>query len=155
MKINIIFGTEAGDSELTAEDIAEAISDRYDVSVENMTDVDVEAIDIDAFYMVVCSTYGEGELPMSAKPFFDALSEQRPDLRELRYAVLGRGDSTYKNTYSRGSEIINELLLELGATRIGEYGRHDASDWNAPADLAVQWANSVVEVLESASERVS
>jgi MioC protein len=158
MKIRIIFGTESGDSELTAEDISDALSDRFDVSVENMADVDVDDLGADdlgadVLHLVVCSTYGEGDLPASAKPFHAALSAARPDLSGLRYAVLGRGDSTYHNTYSRGSEHIDEILRELGATRVGEYGRDDAGDWNAPPDLAVQWAEGVVAAL--AAERVA
>lgn len=108
MKINIIFGTESGFAELDADDIAEAVGDRFEATVEDMSDVDVHGLDRDAFYLVICSTYGEGELPVSAKPFYDALSEHRPDLTGLRYAVLGRGDSTYQSTYSRGSELVDE-----------------------------------------------
>jgi MioC protein len=149
MRISIIYGTESGESELVAEDIADQLADRHEVTVENMEDVDVDAIDTEAVYLIVCSTHGEGELPLSARPFHAALSARRPDLSALRYAVLGRGDRTYADTYSRGSEHIDELLTELGATRVGEYGREDASDWNAPEDLAVRWAKGVVEVLES------
>ncbi|SDS48675.1 MioC protein [Brevibacterium sandarakinum] len=148
MKINIIFGTESGESEFVADDIAEALSKRFDVSVENMKDVDVDAIDFHAFYLVVCSTYGEGDMPSSAEPFHRALSAGRPDLSMLQYAMFGRGDSTYAETYSQGSEHVDRLLTELGATRVGEYGREDAGDWDTPEDIAVQWAEVVVKVRE-------
>jgi MioC protein len=151
VKINIIFGTESGESELKAEEIAEVLEGEYETSIENMSDVDIAAIDVDAFYIVVCSTYGEGDLPHSAIPFHAALSAERPDLSRLHYAILGRGDRSYPNTYSRGSEHIDELLRELGATRVGEYGRDDAGDWNAPADLAAQWARSVVPFIPVAA----
>jgi MioC protein len=149
MDLHVIYGTESGGGELTAEDIAEALSDRFTTTSTNMSDVDITTLDSSAFYVVVCSTYGEGELPFSAKPFFDALSAERPDLSGLRYAVFGRGDSAYLKTYSRGSEIIDELLTELGAERVGEYGRHDAGDWDVDDDLAIDWANGVVEEIEA------
>lgn len=152
MKINIIFGTESGESEFVADDISEALSERFDVSVENMKDVEIDAIDLYALYVVVCSTYGEGDMPSSAEPFHKALTASRPDLSSLRYAMFGRGDSTYAETYSQGSEHIDRLLAELGATRVGEYGREDAGDWDTPDDIAVQWAEEVIEVLESEDE---
>ncbi|HKP06108.1 MAG TPA: flavodoxin domain-containing protein [Microbacterium sp.] len=149
MKVNIIFGTESGESELKAEEISEALGDEFDTTIENMADVDTTALDTDAFCIVVCSTYGEGDLPHSAIPFHEALTAQRPDLSGLKYAVFGRGDRSYANTYSRGSEHIDELLRELGADRVGEYGRDDAGDWNAPADLAAQWTRSIVPFIRN------
>lgn len=146
MKVHVVFGTESGEGELTAEDIAADLSGRFDIAVTNLSDIDADAIDTDAFYIVVCSTYGEGELPYSAQPFHAALLASRPDLTGLRYAMYGRGDSAYLATYSRGSEIIDELLTDLGAMRVGEYGRHDASDWGVAPDHAIVWANSVLEV---------
>ena len=147
MKIKILYGTESGGGELTAEDIAESISSRFEVEVENMADVDVLTLDPNNFYLMICSTYGEGELPYSAQPFHAGLLEQRPDLVGLRYAMFGRGDSAYLKTYSRGSEIIDEVLTSLGAERIGEYGRHDASDMTVTDQLAIDWADSVLELL--------
>lgn len=147
MKIKILYGTESGGGELTAEDIAESISSRFEVEVANMADVDVLTLDPSNFYLMICSTYGEGELPYSAQPFHAGLLEQRPDLVGLRYAMFGRGDSAYLKTYSRGSEIIDEVLTSLGAERIGEYGRHDASDMTVTDQLAIDWADSVLELL--------
>lgn len=147
MKIKILYGTESGGGELTAEDIAESISSRFEVEVANMADVDVLTLDPNNFYLMICSTYGEGELPYSAQPFHAGLLENRPDLVGLRYAMFGRGDSAYLKTYSRGSEIIDEVLTSLGAERIGEYGRHDASDMTVTDQLAIDWADSVLELL--------
>jgi len=154
VKVNIVFGTESGNAELAADDIAGALSARFETNVNDMQDVDVERIDTGAFYVVVCSTYGEGELPATAQPFHDALVAARPDLSGLRYAVFGLGDSTYTQTYSHGSEIIDALLREFGATRVGEYGRHDAADWEQPQDLAQQWAEGIAPEIERAAEQV-
>ena len=145
MKINILFGTESGGGELTAEDIADSLSTLHETNIQNMSDADVKALDKDAFYLMICSTYGEGELPYSAQPFHAALLREKPDLSGLRYAMFGRGDSAYLKTYSRGSEIIDETLQSLGATRVGEYGRHDASDMSVTDELAISWANAVIE----------
>jgi MioC protein len=148
MKINIIYGTESGGGELSAEDIAAALNDQHEVAVTNMSDVRVGDLDTSSLYLVICSTYGEGELPFSAQPFHAELSKARPDLSGLHYAMFGRGDTAYLKTYSRGGDIISALLADLGATRIGEFGRHDAGDWSVDDSLAIDWGLAAVKVYE-------
>ena len=140
----ILFGTESGNAELVADDLLDIIGP--DGSSLDMSDFDISDFASDTFYLVVCSTHGEGELPSSAKPFFAALQEETPDLTGIRYAMFGLGNSSYEN-YSHGSEIIDEQLSALGATRIGEYGRHDAVDGSLPNDEAVLWLNGVLQTV--------
>ncbi|MGO1543460.1 MAG: flavodoxin domain-containing protein [Gulosibacter sp.] len=149
MTVKIYFGTESGNSEMVAFDIADA----HGAQAEDLSDVEVESLSPEHFYLIVCSTHGEGELPQSAVPFMDALGSSRPDLTGLRYAMFGLGDSTYPN-YSKGSEHIDTLFAELGAERIGEYGRHDAAGREDVSELALVWAAQVVEQHEAARHAV-
>jgi MioC protein len=141
--IVILFGTESGNAEFAAEDIASSLGDSRHVRVVDMTDFDLDEFDPENFYILISSTHGEGEVPSGAKPFVDALNAESPDLTGIEFAVFGLGDSTYEH-YSRGSEVIAEKLIELGAKRVGEYGRHDASDGTLPNDSAVEWAEALV-----------
>lgn len=140
-KVVILFGTESGNAELVAEDVAAEL--RGDAMVVDMTDFDIEDFTSENFYLVVCSTHGDGELPSGARPLLTALVAARPDLGGIRYSVFGLGDSSY-DTYSHGSEIIDDLFTELGAERVGVYGRHDASDGSLPNDDAVEWSRTLV-----------
>jgi MioC protein len=107
-----------------------------------MTDFDVSEFSADNFYVLISSTHGEGEVPSGARPFIESLNSETPDLSGVEFAVFGLGDSTYEH-YSRGSEIIEEKLRQLGATRHGVYGRHDASDGSLPNDAAVEWVREL------------
>lgn len=140
----ILFGTESGNAELVADDLIDVIGS--DASALDMSDFDIGDFTSDTFYLVVCSTHGEGELPSSAKPFATALQAKSPDLGGIRYAIFGLGNSSYDN-YSHGSEIIDEQLTALGASRIGEYGRHDAADGSLPNDEAIIWLNGVLQAV--------
>ncbi|NQX13435.1 flavodoxin domain-containing protein [Microbacteriaceae bacterium VKM Ac-2855] len=137
----ILFGTESGNAEMVAEDLEAEIAG--EVRVEDMTDFELDALSADDFYIIVCSTHGDGELPTGARPFYAALQAETPDLADVTYAVFGLGDSSYE-TYSHGSEIIDEKLTELGAHRVGVYGRHDASDGSLPNDTAIEWVRELV-----------
>ena len=142
-KVVILFGTESGNAEFAAEDMAAEITDR-EVEVFDMTDFNVEDLSPDNFYLVICSTHGEGDPPSGAVPMLQALESQAPDLTGVEYAMFGLGDSSYEN-YSKGSEHIDEKLAALGAKRVGEYGRHDAHTGTLPNSSAVDWTNRVLE----------
>jgi len=144
--VTILFGTESGNAEFAAEDMAAEVKDR-EVEVIDMTDFDTESFSNETLYLIICSTHGEGDLPSGALPMFESLQLERPDLGGIEYAVFGLGDSSYEN-YSKGSEHIDTILSALGATRIGEYGRHDAHTGTLPNDLAVAWIKGILVLTE-------
>ncbi|MGX1808292.1 flavodoxin domain-containing protein [Nocardia sp. NPDC055321] len=142
MRVVILFGSELGTSELVAEAIADELSG-HDVSVFDMLDFDPDDLDTGDFHIVVCSTYGDGELPTGAEPFFNALDATAPDLTGLRFAVFGLGDIIYGDTFNRGGEIAAEKLAARGAIQVGEHARHDSSTDIKPKDMACEWARTL------------
>ncbi|MEV6322524.1 flavodoxin domain-containing protein [Nocardia sp. NPDC051787] len=140
MHVVILFGTEMGTAESAADSIAAELSGGHDVSVHDMTDFDIDDLDVRDFHVIVCSTYGDGDLPTGAEPFADALDRHAPELTGLRFAVFGLGDTVYGDTFNRGGEIMAEKLIACGATQVGEHARHDASTEIRVADMAQQWA---------------
>jgi MioC protein len=143
LKIIILFGTESGNAELIADEIAEALANRFPVATRDMSEADPMELSPGDFHIVICSTHGEGELPSGAVPFAAALDRDPPDLHGIRYAMFGLGDRSYDH-YSRGSEIIDERLRGAGAERVGSYGRYDASSQDDPVQLACEWAFDVL-----------
>lgn len=145
MKFTVLFGTESGNSELIAEDLGAKLREtEADVEVQDLQDVDPATLTTERFYLVVCSTHGDGDLPNSALPFAEAFDAAMPDLTGVRYAMFGLGDSFYEATHSQGSEHIDRRFAAQGAVRIGEYGRHDASSMDFGSDLALAWLPGVV-----------
>lgn len=146
MKITVLYGTESGNSELIAEDLGAKLRETVDqVEVFDLQDFDPAELNAETFYFVVCSTHGEGDLPNTAIPFAEAFDAVQPDLTGVRYAMFGLGDSFYEETYSQGSEHIDRRFAEHGAERVGDYGRHDASSWDLPSDVALEWLPGVLE----------
>ena len=147
--LTILFGTESGGAELVAEELRRALGDGADIEVADLADSSPTALDRGRTHIVVCSTYGDGEVPTAARPFHEALAGVRPDLAGLKYAVFGMGDRSYTKTYSRGSELIDEALAACGASRIGEYGRHDAGGPIPAAEAAVEWLQGILAEAEA------
>ena len=151
MKITVLFGTESGNSELIANDIAaEAGSAGHETTVFDLQDFDPANFTPSEFYVVVCSTHGEGDLPNTALPFAEAFDADPPAMDGIKYAVFGLGDTFYEETYSRGSEHLDARFSAQGAKRVGEYGRHDASGWDLGSDVALAWLPAILEAAEAA-----
>ncbi|PRI11522.1 flavodoxin domain-containing protein [Leucobacter massiliensis] len=146
MKFTVLYGTESGNSELIAEDLGTTLRESFDdVEVIDLQRFDPADLTPERFYLVVCSTHGEGDPPNTALPFIEAFDAAPPRLDGVRYAMFGLGDTFYEETYSQGSEHIDRRFTEQGAERVGEYGRHDASSWDLGSDVALEWLPGVLE----------
>ncbi|MEO0569744.1 MAG: flavodoxin domain-containing protein [Pseudomonadota bacterium] len=145
MKVEFLHGTETGTAEIVCEDLEEAVSDRVDTKVTSLEDMDVSSFQDDTLYVVVCSTFGSGDLPSTAEPFFDALKGTKPDLSHVRFAMFGLGDKTFGETYNQGSEKLAEALIECKAQMVGERGMADASSADMPEEVALPWLEGILE----------
>ncbi|WP_327149690.1 flavodoxin domain-containing protein [Nocardia sp. NBC_01329] len=142
MRIVVLFGSEMGTAEKVAEAVAEELNE-HQITVFDMSEFDITELDPEIFHIIVCSTYGEGDLPTGAEPFFEALEAHRPDLTALRFAVFGLGDSVYDNTFNRGGEIAAAKLTALGGVQLGDHARHDASTEIKPAAMGREWSRTL------------
>lgn len=95
--INIIFGTESGNSERVAK-IAHATAQTLglDSALIDMGQFQVSSLQDMKQVMLICSTNGEGDMPMNAEAAWaDAQKQTDLKLPDVKYAVLALGDSDY------------------------------------------------------------
>ncbi|MBB6123090.1 flavodoxin domain-containing protein [Sphingobium subterraneum] len=148
LEITILVATMGGTAELAAEEIANYIEDSGGsakiVRMENATPATLAQ---GGLFVICSSTYGTGEVPDNGKPFYAALTHERPDLSEVRYGVMALGDSIYPNTFAFGGKKFDALFSELGATRIGDICIHDARGKIYPEDAAIEWAEAWLEAV--------
>lgn len=143
--VTVLFGTESGGAELVAEELHRAFGEDADAEVHDLAHVMPGDLETERLYVIICSTYGDGEVPTAARGFHEALrADLPPALVGVQYAMFGMGDRSYEKTYSRGSEIIDEALTACGAKRIGDYGRHDAGGPMPAAEAAIDWVAGVL-----------
>ena len=153
MKLTLLVGTMTGTAQLVAQEL-ELVWDDGDTQVETllMDKLDAGVFEREGPFLVVTSTYGQGDVPDNAKALFEDLKAKRPDLSRVRYGVFGLGDKTYAETFNFGGKRFDELLAELGARRIGERVQHDASSGTLPEEMAVDWAEGWLAQAREASE---
>ena len=145
MKIAIYYGTETGNAEMLAEDIATELEDAHDTTVADLAETAPEALKAAELNVIVCSSYDDGDFPASAKPFVEKLNAENPDLSGVRFAIFGLGDSEYEATYGFGSMKLADLLVARGATTLGDRIVHDAAGDDLPEDLALPWLAGILE----------
>jgi len=140
MELTLLVGTMTGTAQLVAQEL-ELVWDDGEMKVQTllMDQLDASVFGRPGVFLVVTSTYGQGDVPDNAKSFYEDLKARRPDLSRVRYGVFGLGDRTYAETFNFGGKRFDELLSELGAQRIGERVQHDASSGVLPEEMAAEW----------------
>lgn len=151
MKLILLVGTMTGTAQLVAQEL-ELVWDDDENQVETllMDKLDASVFQRDGVFLLVTSTYGQGDVPDNAKGFLEDLKAKRPDLSQLRYGVFGLGDRTYAETFNFGGKRFDDLLQELGAQRIGTRVQHDASSGVLPEEMAVEWGEGWLALAKEA-----
>lgn len=150
-RLTILYGSQTGNSKKVALQTADLARQRglTDVVVQDMNDYAGRTLQTERRLLVVVSTQGEGDAPISAEDLHQFLGSSRaPKLPELRYAVLALGDRSYLQFCQTGQEF-DERLAALGAQRLVERVDCDV-DFQEPAR---QWAEKVLaELLAEAQQ---
>ena len=149
MKLQFLFGTETGNSEMLCEDMVAELGAGFDCDIANLADVDPTALDRSVFHIFVTSTYGNGDLPSQAVAFETAMEADAPDLKGLSFAIFGLGDQVFAETFAHGSERLAKLLVSAGATMVGTRGIHDASSLEMPEDVGLPWLSGIIAEVQA------
>jgi len=148
-KITILIGTMTGTAQLCAQEMELALGDAETrVEALLMDNLDASVFDREGVFLICTSTYGQGDVPDNARALYEDLQRKRPDLSKLRYGVFGLGDRTYAETFNYGGKRFDDILTELGASRVGERYKHDASSGVLPEETAVEWCQDWVSKLQ-------
>jgi len=116
--IQVLYGTQTGNSEELARETAKKLSDiGLPVRVCDMEEFNTDKLKEIKILLVIVSTDGDGELPLMAEDLFEFLHNEAPPLNHLSYSVLGLGDTAYIEFCKAGKDF--DILLEkLGGDRI-------------------------------------
>ena len=137
--LSLITGSTLGGAEYVADHLAELLeNDNHQTKIINQAQL--KYLDQRTIWLIICSTHGAGEYPDNFHPFAQNLEQQKPDLSQLKFAVIGLGDSNY-DTFCAAGKKIEHLLLSLGANKIGERLDIDVAVTAVPEEAAEEWFN--------------
>ncbi|MGI2024958.1 FMN-binding protein MioC [Shewanella glacialipiscicola] len=136
-KVEVIVGTTLGSAEYVADEImAQLIEQGHQVQVY-LTPT-LHEIDTHALWIIVSSTHGAGDLPDNIQPFFNEITEQKPDLSQVNFALCAIGDSSY-DTFCQGPEKLISAIQECDAKAFVDKIQIDVQLDPVPEDPALAW----------------
>lgn len=114
--LTVLYGSQTGNAKGVAKQYAEQFkATGYQVKLTNIADFKPKQIKDLTHLVIVVSTHGEGEPPDDALQFHEFLaSKKAPKVPNLKYAVLGLGDSSYE-FFCQTAKDFDERLSKLGA----------------------------------------
>jgi uncharacterized iron-regulated membrane protein/flavodoxin len=138
----ILYGTVTGNAEALANKLAASLRrGGITAQVRDMADCRPNLLNEANCVLIVTSTYGNGEPPDDAAPFWEAVVYgDGLNLRGVKFSVLSLGNTTYDHFCKCGREL-DAALERHGAIRF--YPRVDCDvDYDTPAAL---WMTGVVD----------
>lgn len=148
-KLTIIYASQTGNAKGVAETLKEEAT-AAGIAVELFSAGDYKGKNLAkaTYVIIVASTHGEGEAPDDAIELHEFLqSKKAPKLPDLRYAVIGLGDSSYEY-FCQTAKDFDGFLSKLGAQPMLDRLDCDV-DYDAPA---AEWR---AKALDKARETLS
>lgn len=148
-RLTILYGSQTGNAKRVAESLSERIAGQgIEVRLVRADRYATRELKDERMLYIVMSTQGDGDPPDDSLAFVEFLNGRRaPKLQQLKYAVLGLGDSSYP-FFCGIAQSLDQRLSQLGAQRLHETGLADldidtvAQPWrDAAVALAVQTLN--------------
>ncbi len=141
----MLYGSVTGTAEMLAHKLAAALRRAgHAVRVRDMAHCEPHVLAQASCVLLVVSTYGDGEPPDDAVPFWQSVVHDNGfDLRGVKFSVLALGNTTFDHFCRCGREF-DAALARHGAIRI--YPRVDCDvDYEAPAK---RWLDGVLAHLQ-------
>lgn len=149
----VLYGSQTGTAQEVAERIGrEARRHFFMPTVQPMDDCPVDSIRNESLVVFVAATTGQGDDPDNMRSFFKALWAQRKNrqlLSNLKFGVLGLGDSSYQK-FNYAAKRLNNLLVYLGGQPLLKIGlgddQHDLGPEFVIDPWLENWWNKVLEL---------
>lgn len=125
-RLTVLYGSQTGNARREAEKLVDAAKAAgLNVRLLRTDAYATRELASERLLYVVISTQGEGDPPDDAIGFVEFLGGKRaPKLPELKFAVLGLGDTSYAE-FCGIARKIDARLAELGAQRVSDLGQAD------------------------------
>ncbi len=143
--IHIITGSTLGAAEYVGDHLSDLLqAQSLETTIHNQPVFD--EIPATGTWLIITSTHGAGDYPDNIQPFITALQNTPPNTKDLKFAVVAIGDSSYDTFCAAGKHAYN-LLEDIGATPVSDCFTIDIQEHSVPEDAAEEWLKTVIHQL--------
>ncbi|HEY0230010.1 MAG TPA: assimilatory sulfite reductase (NADPH) flavoprotein subunit [Dokdonella sp.] len=155
-RLTIVYGSQTGNAKRLAEKLArEAEGAGLGVRLLRADAYPQRELKNERLLAIVISTQGDGDPPDDARGLVEFLAGKRaPPLPDLKFAVLGLGDSSYPQFCAIGRKL-DARLAELGASRLAVAGEADLDIETVATPWLDRTLSAAREALKASSPRAA
>lgn len=146
-QVKIFFGGNSGTCEGFAQNMETSLSNHGVTAEIDGLDSATENLSTEVINLIITASY-EGQPPDNARKFVSWLENLKKNgksdtLKDVKYSVMGVGNSDWTSTFHRIPKLVDELMQELGAETIAPIGLSNVkTDLIGPFE---EWEGTVVE----------
>lgn len=113
--INILFGSETGNSEDLANKTGTFLTEKgHNIILQSADKINVETLSNMGILLLITSTWGDGEPPSNTTDLYNELQNSSIDLSNLSFAIFAIGSDAFPQFCQAGIDF-NQYLLQLKA----------------------------------------
>ena len=150
--IQILVGSTLGGTEYVAEAVQPLLEEAgFDSEIQFDPDLNTLSLQEEQIWLICTSTHGAGDYPENFASFVEQLQQVNASINDVRYGIIGIGDSSY-DTFCEAAKNIDFLLEEMGAVRIGDRFEIDIIEYPSPDVRVLDWIPLWIEDLSQIIE---
>ena len=148
--LTVLYASQTGNAEMVARDLTKEAEDHGMIgNLHDMENVALADLVGSERLVVVCSTYGEGDMPDPALALWYESEDAAPNLLNgTHYSVLALGDKSYEHFAGAGRDW-DQRLAQLGAHRMREVCLAD-EDYD---ETAQEWMNAALPQISETGDQ--
>ena len=142
-KFQIIVGTVYGSTIELADECQDFLIDQGH-QCEWLETPELCDLDPSASILIMTASTGMGDIPDGLMPLYCDLLDEKPNLTNQHFALVGLGDSSY-DYFNGAAKRLYEVLTNLNAQPLVEPLYVDANEDPEPAEPVMRWLASWID----------
>jgi sulfite reductase alpha subunit-like flavoprotein len=148
--IYIYYGSQSGTCEYLSFNLKSTLEEKYklDIKCDSLNNFDFSIKNDENIVIIITSTHGNGDSPENAAQFWRHIKNRKLNneyFKNMKYIILGLGDSNYVN-FCGFAKKIDKRLLDLNASKICDTFYFDSAINETDEQFDV-WISKIICVL--------
>lgn len=120
----------------------------FEISLENMYDLEAEDLENYDSFIMITSTWGEGEYPPDPEEFMDKVIQSSINIEGKPMAFVGLGDTSYEEFCGGIDKMSKTFTEDFNVKQVGEIHKIDGFPDDEILEKVIEWSDKTIESLQ-------